>query len=177
MVKNEPYYHAYAWGLPALLLIIVTGTGALGDAGNWCWIKRSHMAARMLCYYVPLIIIMIFNALEYFLIGTSLKNQGASQQQAIMKRLRLYIVVFVFCRFWSVLNRVTEAINGDHGIFAFMLMHSLFSPLQGFANSIVYGLNKKILRTYRATGWCNFLPCCRTSRFTSASASSIQLDD
>lgn len=145
---NEKYYHLVSWGIPALLLIIVTSTDALGDAGNWCWIRRSHPVERMLCYYVILMMIMVFNIVLYCRIYASLNDQNAGQKRAIMKRMTLYLLIFLFIRFWSVLNRVAELANGEHGIFPLMLLHSLFSPLQGFANAIVYGLNRKIKSQY-----------------------------
>ena len=36
-------------------------------------------------------------------------------------------------------------------------MHSLFSPVQGFANALVYGLNRKIMNHYASL-------CCRCNR-------------
>ena len=155
VVKFEKYYHMVCWGVPAFFTIIVTLTGSLGDAGNWCWIKRENQIERWLCYYVVLIIVMIVICVQYYRINQQLKTQGASHQRAIQARMILYIVVFLFIRFWSVLNRTVEALAGNHGVFVLTFMHSLFSPVQGFANALVYGLNKKIMNHYAALCCCN----------------------
>ena len=39
----EVYYHIASWGVPLIFLIVVFCTDALGDSGNWCWIKKDHM--------------------------------------------------------------------------------------------------------------------------------------
>ena len=150
VVKLEKWYHVVCWGVPAILAVIVTATGSLGDSGNWCWIKQDHQIERWLCYYVILIMIMIFNVATYYITSGVLKQQGGAHQKALTQRMMMYVGVFLFIRFWSVLNRFVELIVGNHGVYPLMFLHSLFSPLQGFANAIVYGFNRKIKNHYRA---------------------------
>ena len=154
VVFFEPYYHLFAWGTSGVLLLIITATNSLGDAGNWCWVRRDRQIERMLCYYVILIIIMIYAIVMYFLVRNAVKTQNMSQQNMIMARMRLYVIIFLFIRFWSVLNRMVELFDGNKSIFVFMFFHSLFSPLQGFANAFVYGLNAKLKKEIRKTCPC-----------------------
>jgi hypothetical protein len=145
--RYEKYYHMVAWGIPMVLLIVVAATGSLGDAGNWCWITEDHQIERVLCYYVPLMLIMIVNGVIYVLIGRAVSD--TLEASTINRRLRLYILVFVFIRLWSVINRFQNWVNPTEPVYALYLLHSLFSPLQGFLNSIVYGFNKKVISTWR----------------------------
>ena len=65
-----------------------------------------------------------------------------------MHRMILYIGAFLFLRSWSVLNRFVEAVDGNVGVFPLMFLHSLFSHIQGLANALVYGFNKKLKDHY-----------------------------
>ena len=148
VVQFEKYYHLVCWGVPAFFLIIVTATDALGDAGNWCWIKRDHQLERWLCYYVPLLVVMVFNVASYVQVNKAIKAANMNQQKAFMGRMVLYIGAFLFIRCWSLLNRFVELVDGNVGVFPLMFLHSLFSPAQGVANALVYGFNKKLKDHY-----------------------------
>jgi hypothetical protein len=148
VVKFEKYYHFVCWGTPAFFLIIITATDGLGDAGNWCWIKRDHQLERWFCYYIPLVIVMIFNVSSYWSVNKAIKESKMAQHKAFMGRMILYIGAFLFIRFWSVLNRFVELVDGNVGVFPLMFLHSLFSPAQGVANALVYGFNKKLKEHY-----------------------------
>ena len=157
---NEKYYHLFAWGLPSLLLIIVVSTDSMGDAGNWCWIKKEYVFERLFCYYIPLILLICSMAYIYSLIAKSLKNfEMHATKNAITRRLQLYLTVFLITRIPSIINRFVELASGE-SIFIFVLLHSIFSPLQGFLNALIYGMNKKIINQ-----WKDFLStrctCCK----------------
>jgi len=139
----EKIYHLVCWGVPAFFLIIVTATDGLGDAGNWCWIKHDHQVERWLCYYIPLMIVMGFNCATYCAINRATKKLNMRNQEAVNRRMVLYVGAFLFLRSWSVLNRFVELVDGNVGVFPLMFLHSMFSPVQGLANALVYGFNKK----------------------------------
>jgi hypothetical protein len=160
VVQFEKYYHMVCWGVPAFFLIIVTATDGLGDAGNWCWIKHDHQVERWLCYYIPLILVMAFNVSSYCHVNRAIKDLNMQNQSAIIHRMILYIGAFLFIRSWSVLNRFVELIDGNVGIFPLMFLHSFFSPVQGVANALVYGFNKKLKDHY-------YRLCCSSSRLGS----------
>ena len=120
----------------------------MGDAGNWCWIKHDHQIERWFCYYIPLIIVMIINIASYCHINKAIKSLNMQNQNVIIHRMVLYVGAFLFIRSWSVLNRFVELIDGNVGVFPLMFLHSLFSPIQGVANALVYGFNKKLKAHY-----------------------------
>ena len=57
----EPLYHLVGWGIPLVTLLVASFSGAIGDAGTWCWITKDRELERMLLYYVPLLCIMVYN--------------------------------------------------------------------------------------------------------------------
>ena len=67
-------------------------------------------------------------------------------RSSINRRIRLYIAVFFLVRMWSVINRLQNWANPEAPSFALYLLHSIFSPLQGFCNSLVYGCNTRLRR-------------------------------
>lgn len=152
-VENYEWkYHFFCWGFPLFLLICVASTGSLGDAGNWCWIKKERPVERLLGYYVPLLIMIIINAVFYMLIGRGLQSFESEQKRPIIMRLRKYLMVFLITRIPSVINRFYEIASGGETVYFLLLLQSLSAPLQGFCNALVYGANKKIKRQ-----WDDFL--------------------
>ena len=162
----EHWYHVGCWGFPLLTLLIATFTNSCGDAGNWCWIVKDRELERMLLYYVPLLCIMLYNITMYGMIRRRLGQlaQGAdSIKQALNRRLTMYILVFIFIRIWAVINRFQNLVNPDSPVFVLYLLHSIFSPLQGFCNAFVYGFNKALVDEYRTRlgKWgCLCCGCC-----------------
>lgn len=50
--------HAAVWGISAVALIIVAAGGALGGAGQWCWIRDESGWARLFFYFLPLLAVL-----------------------------------------------------------------------------------------------------------------------
>ena len=130
----------YLAGFPLFLLLIVASTGSLGDAGNWCWIKKGRNMERLFGYYIPLIIMIIINAVLYVTIGRGLESFASEQKRPIITRLSRYLVVFLITRIPSVINRFYEIAAGSF-IF-FLLLQSMTSPLQGLQCSSVWRQQK-----------------------------------
>jgi len=141
------FYHLFAWGLSGVFTLAVVFSLSIGDAGLWCWISQNRQAVRFFCYYLPLIVVFVYTAVTYGMVSFSLRG-GAAERTTVTNRLRLYVLVFLFVRIWSVLHRAQNFVSKDDPLFALALLHAIFSPLQGFANALVYGLNRNILREY-----------------------------
>ncbi|KAJ3086142.1 hypothetical protein HK102_013472, partial [Quaeritorhiza haematococci] len=73
----EPIYHALAWGLPTLMVVIMYGVSfrnpergpIFGDATLWCWISGNWNIYRLIFFYIPLWLIFIFNLFVYVYVG------------------------------------------------------------------------------------------------------------
>ena len=64
-------------------------------------------------------------------------------------RIRLYLLVFMLCIGVGAANRIQNAIAPDHPWFWLYILDAAISPLQGFLNSIVYGMNKQLREKWR----------------------------
>mmetsp|Transcript_21156 Transcript_21156/g.60180 ORF Transcript_21156/g.60180 Transcript_21156/m.60180 type:complete len:329 (-) Transcript_21156:31-1017(-) len=142
---NESKYHLFAWGAPLIACALIAFMQGFGDAGLWCWIPVNKQALRFTFYYLPLVLVFIYTSVSYACVARSVQNR--TQQAVVNMRLRLYVLVFVFVRIWSVIHRTQNYLSGEPA-YALALLHSLFSPLQGFANALVYGCNKQVVAQY-----------------------------
>eukprot|EP01092_Planopodium_desertum_P009565 TRINITY_DN4118_c0_g2_i1.p1 TRINITY_DN4118_c0_g2~~TRINITY_DN4118_c0_g2_i1.p1 ORF type:complete len:113 (-),score=0.43 TRINITY_DN4118_c0_g2_i1:130-423(-) len=60
-----------------------------------------------------------------------------------LRRILLYIAVFLLCWIWDVLGHLLDVFNLE--FYWMWILQTMFSPLQGFLNFLVYGLTTLIL--------------------------------
>lgn len=72
----------------------------------------------------------------------------ATSEKTIQLKLKFYIGIFVFTWFFGLLNRFVSYLY-NRPVFITAILESLFVPLQGYLNSIVYSsyFNKVLLKT------------------------------
>lgn len=124
----ERKYHMLCWGLPAVLATLGAAFQVYGSAGNWCWIQRQYPAARFFLYFFPFVTSFAFNATVFARTVHAMKDSG--QDTTVAFRLRLYLVVFMVCKVFSLINRVQNFVDKDNPVFILFLLHSLFAPIQ-----------------------------------------------
>jgi len=157
-VKSDKWtivHQAVGWGFPAfsLLIIYTASNDVIGDVGGKCWITSEYRYLRWLMYYLPLLLIFIYVCILCYLTYKLISNIGVPDdiRKKIRNRLMMYSLIFVFIRFWSLLDTIISSINGHDRVFFFTILHSLFSPWQGFANAYVYGIrNVEVKRKWKA---------------------------
>ena len=143
------FYHGLSWGFPLFLTIIAMSTDVFGDTGQWCWIKSDHQWARFGLYYGWLLIIMTFVALMFaYTIYEAKGSLNLEISKPLAFRLRLYLLAFFITKFFSIVNRFHNLAHPDSPNFALNLLQSIFEPFTGFANALVYGANKMVIREY-----------------------------
>jgi hypothetical protein len=156
--QYERRYHWFVWGTSLTLMLIAGGTGAFGDAGLWCWIMNTYPKTQFLCYYLILILVFFCNITVLVLVGLALRNDASSNTNTVTIRLLSYLFVFFIVRIWSVIDRLTELITGNPSL-ALAILHSIFSPLQGFCNALVYGMNRQVINEWKYSKFCQRLLC------------------
>ena len=109
---------------------------------------------RFLCYYLPLLLIISYNIIICIVVMRAVRD--SSQEAIVNFRLRLYVLVFVFVRFWSIVDRM-QNILGDEPSFFLALLHSMFSPMQGIINALLYGCNYQLVRQCRYVSICKLV--------------------
>eukprot|EP00298_Acanthocystis_sp_HF-20_P010927 c19127_g1_i2.p1 GENE.c19127_g1_i2~~c19127_g1_i2.p1 ORF type:complete len:319 (+),score=57.64 c19127_g1_i2:65-1021(+) len=167
----ENYYHVTGWGIPVLLWVPVAVSDSFGEAGIWCWIPTTKVIQRWVCYYGPWAFVIMFNILIHIYVTKTVyslqsKKLGPlqtlqSREQSniltdkegsqIILRLRLYVFVFLWVSLWSFGHRINELVDesSQSQLTFFAIMHAFFRPLQGFLNSLVYGIHRKLLNEYK----------------------------
>ena len=168
-----PAYHYLSWGLPTaeivLLLMLQFGSDSFPTVGRsdrfWCWISTYDRSGRTWegsgawmqfgLFYIPLCAILLFNTYTYWKLHSKIRNKrtiSPDMERAIRTRLQLYLVVFALCSVWGLANRIYSWFNnGDEHAPSHWLdyLEVTFSPLQGFLNSVVYGVNTKVLVLFK----------------------------
>lgn len=143
--------------LAALIItIIITSNDKIGQCAAWCWVngeKRNNISEfRMWGYYAWLIGSWSFNVIVLIFISLFMRKSAISTihfkqrlalEAAVQDKLTLYIFVFSFCWFFSVLDFVIEfclnkGSNERPIYFPSSLAAAIFTPLHGFGNCLVY---------------------------------------
>ena len=145
---EEPRFHRLSWGAAAACLLGVVATGSLGHGGNWCWIRQDRPLQRMTFYFIPLVLVMVYNGKMYARIGELLRETQFVSSQRVVTKLRRYIGVFLFINIFGVLHRLQNMVSPEHPSYFLFALQSFFDPLQGFGNAVVYGLNRKLINKY-----------------------------
>ncbi|ORX48978.1 hypothetical protein BCR36DRAFT_328797 [Piromyces finnis] len=150
-IENYEYiYHIIVWGLSLLLTLPLyimdrrlTENHIMGNAAFWCWITSEYGKYRMIFFFGPLWTVFFFNLFVYFSTEYIYKERNKNTYQnftnnSVAKRSDLYLLVLFLTWIWGTINRIQNIKSPDHPIFILYLLHGIFTPLQGFLNSIVY---------------------------------------
>jgi hypothetical protein len=156
----EPLYHVIAWGIPAAIDIYFFvrqyyfNTPLMGPSRRpWCWIAGQNASdlskEQLLFYFIPLSGIFLFNICVYLFLAVKVRQVLASMELKIRKRLLLYLLVFVLCSVWGFVSRLYNYYHRTtQPNWILVTLDAAFGPLQGFLNSLVYGLNQKLRERY-----------------------------
>jgi len=175
MVKNKTfnvgighlmkYLHLFAWSFAAIDVGIGVYLNVYGDANyegegsppSWCWIKSDRNLEKFVLYFLPFGVVWIFNLIIYVMVSRTINKVVKSQELRgrAFTRMRLYLLVYMFCIGIGAVNRIQNFISPKNPIFWLNVCDAAVSPLQGFLNSVVYGMNKQIRKA-----WIHGL-CCK----------------
>lgn len=92
----------------------------------------------------------------YILISRKAAQVHSSAFKTVVIRVSLYILAAVVSNFPALLNRIQNVIEPENPIFALFILHSIFNPLQGLMNAIVYSSSAPLRKAYRSL----FGKCC-----------------
>eukprot|EP01113_Clastostelium_recurvatum_P018287 TRINITY_DN2155_c0_g1_i1.p1 TRINITY_DN2155_c0_g1~~TRINITY_DN2155_c0_g1_i1.p1 ORF type:complete len:319 (-),score=46.23 TRINITY_DN2155_c0_g1_i1:87-1043(-) len=157
------YFHIVAWGVPAIMtIILIAGQFIVVEPEtHWC---HPNSVGSWAFWVGPLLVAFMFNAIFYALSLTRYSRSFRARQsnaalespllqsQSLVKnknspetllrktviRLTLYLGVFFLCWVWDVVAKSMET-AGSSPPYWLELAKSVFSPLQGFLNFLVYG--------------------------------------
>eukprot|EP00455_Lapot_gusevi_P015076 TRINITY_DN17605_c0_g3_i3.p1 TRINITY_DN17605_c0_g3~~TRINITY_DN17605_c0_g3_i3.p1 ORF type:complete len:263 (+),score=27.09 TRINITY_DN17605_c0_g3_i3:136-924(+) len=140
----EPYFHLLAWGVAGILTAVA---GAWDIFGNQqpepgCGVVSSVWWWPLLWWYVPVLLALVVNTTLYlFLLATLRQNQDPCLP-SVRARLIQYWLCLVVLRLANVLHLL-------HPSSTTQILHVAISPLQGFVDAMVYGLNLQVRNHYK----------------------------
>ena len=172
-VQEENRYlmklHAIAWGTSFVTTLVTGAAGGLGSAGQWCWITKESAWARWLFFYALIIVSLTYSLTIYLRVRQRIisarKQAGddapekSSALPELMARFQAFLCVYGLIHLFRLLNRVQELAQPDSPAFVLALLHSIFGPMQGLGNALVYGWTPRVRRLYatRYPQWCSCL--------------------
>jgi len=180
-LKNQPdkllrLMHAVCWGASLALTALLGGVGTLGAAGQWCWIRDDHPAARALGYYVWLVAVLLYALVVFVRVRRHMRRmrRDASQiegpagtqpapvamggaERELHARFVKLTLIFLTVHLSQIVNRTQEVVAPGAPSFLLYFLHSLLSPLQGLGNALVYG-NAPRVRTHYSQAFAATCP-------------------
>ncbi len=145
------WYYVACYGFPLLITIIPFTFGGYGPAGAWCWIKERYIAMRIVGFYLPLILAIIFNAVVYTFVvrlinrtyKTGADQASAKQIDNTTRKLRVYPFILLIVWLPAMINRTYELSTGEQS-YSLFLIQQIFSSSQGMWNAMVYGFSRGV---------------------------------
>lgn len=145
-----PLYQLCCWFLPLVLSAIPLLEGNYGrGAYNWCWLSSSESSESLdkAFLYVPAGGVFLFNTTAFILVHKRLSKYRSEYTQSLKTNMTLYVLAFVLAQGPAVINRIQTTIQPDKEIYALYLLQAIFHPLQGFFDSVAYGINEPAFTT------------------------------
>jgi len=136
------YYFLICYFLPAATVLACVLTESFGETEDsvWCWITQEHQNMRFAVYYIPLVVLWVFNVGIYIMLSREAQSSltyGYLLKEG-KKRLRLYILVFVIAKAPALVNRLCNVFLKDRKMFVLFLLQAIFDSLFGFLEALVY---------------------------------------
>ncbi|EGG21523.1 G-protein-coupled receptor [Cavenderia fasciculata] len=153
--RLEKFYMIASWGLPLIsCIIMVSVDGLVMNVGSWCWIGQQYQGYRFGLFYIPMFIIyagavLLTGLTMYYTYTVIYKNEQSTKKAEHRKyqfKLVNYIVVFLVCWIFAVINRILNAYNLN--IYATNLLHTYLSISHGFYASLVFIYNNPVMWRY-----------------------------
>jgi hypothetical protein len=130
------------FGLPAISVGVLFfmhgfGKGNPGDKIAWCWIDKDHPMLRASMYYIPLMVIWIYNIVIYFKIMRQVNRYMSFVKKKAYMRLLMFLLVSIVTNLPALVNRIQNIIS-PHSVFILFLLQATIFPLEGFLDAFVY---------------------------------------
>jgi len=159
ITKWFKWFHLVVWSCAAIDVAIGLIFGVFGDANpetnsdksSWCWIKYEMEYWKFGLYFIPFFCVWTANMVIYVRVTKEIHRVviSPSLKGRAEHRIRLYLLVFMLCVGVGAVNRIQNAIAPGHPWFWLYILDAAVSPLQGFLNSIVYGMNKQLRERWK----------------------------
>jgi len=153
--KLHLFYMVGCYVIPVIIALALLGTDVYGATRAWCWVKQKYEGVRWGLFYIPVILsfigTIVFRVLvvsylaktvavvRQMAMASSGSDQKAEELQAkVVQRLGGFSIIFVFCYSFALLNRLQNAAQPDHPVFALYILQAVIQPLEPFLNSVLF---------------------------------------
>jgi len=166
----EKWYHLGAWGMPAVIVIIVGALEKYGlippgcDAGV-CYIIDPNVTFG--AFFVPGIIIITINIILFYMIWREIRETLAgapkTDQKNRRQEFRVYLSIFVSIGVSWIFGYIQASIPEPITQLIFYIIFSFITPAQGILIFASHCINEKV-----ASKWAELfgkLPCCPCCNF------------
>lgn len=153
-------FHIFVWTSALVSCILPIFTDNYGDADGWCWISKygEHQKSwgtvwRMICFYIPLWVTIVFIVVVYRRTLKVLDRTGES-----FKRMRYYPLVLIIIYFFATVDRIWQMFGTAN--YELCVFRVFFASLAGFFNALIYGwtpaVQDKVRTCLHNKGWMNY---------------------
>ena len=158
---KKPYYYDWAAAfiavlVPTIFVLYCLGANVIGDSIIWCWIVKSRTDLRYILFYA-LLWVNVLGVFVFTFMGVrqvfkaernlaNVQNKPKQSYRYTANACKAFFYGLAFVVVWTPgsTNRLYETINGSSP-FAMVLMHTMFTPLEGFINAVVYFILSQVL--------------------------------
>ena len=154
----EKHYCIIGFIIPLLTLFVLIDIHNYNVASGWCWIYQDknpsdeyyrQVSYRLVTFYVPLFIVLIYIFVQYIKVIHAIKDSliySTSRKEVSEKmilKLRLYPLILFFSQLPVIVIRFMSFFRTEPEWYI-VLIAGTGTSLNGFLNSIVYGLTQEI---------------------------------
>jgi len=143
---NMKYYHFLCWGYPTVTVFISLLSNRFADIGPWCFLVP-HTYFRLF-YYLPLAVVFFVNLGVLVAVRLKISRHKGSIEARMNVIVSFYLVGFLASQLPSLVNGMQNFFQPENPVFVLYLFQSLFQPMQGFLNCLVYGKNEGFVEYY-----------------------------
>jgi hypothetical protein len=136
-------YQVICWFIPMLLSFIPLYEGHYGTgAYDWCWLSAAADDMDMAVLYIPAAGIFVFNTIVFLLVYWRLSSYHSELSRSLSINMTLYVLAFLLAQGPAFVNRIYITFVPDQPQYILYLLQAIFHPLQGFFDSVAYGINE-----------------------------------
>ena len=157
LLPFEKYYLSIGFLLPLASFTVLFDVDEYKLALGWCWIYQNinvdsqyyrQIFYRMITYYIPLLLVLIYICYQYIGISRALKKLdldstiGEELVQKILTKMKIYPVILIFLQLPLIVIRFISFSVTPH--YSGMAVAGAALSLNGFANAIAYGFTQEV---------------------------------
>lgn len=158
IAKYEKVYLFLGYVMPLLTFLVLIYIKSYKVSLGICWIRQINfphkeeyyfaIAFRMITYYIPLLIILVYACVQHIRVILALKRSDIFQKDSkklsktLIIKLKIYPMVMVMFLLPITILRLTSFSTTPN--WSITLLADVGVGLNGFVNSIVYGLTQEV---------------------------------